>query len=305
MTEDLLREAMDRFTDDVSVPPGLRDRAARRLRGRRRLRVASAAAAVAAATGLGVTLAAAPRPAPMPDVHTAAYVIGRTQAALSRQQYVEHARVMTSAKLKLEIAPGGLSRTMDDWRYQQDVRMVTYGTDGRVNADVAIALAGADRGVTVVDYQHHTWWRLGHTPPAAPAEPPVPASGCQAASLVGIEFLGGNTDWATRIRTALSCGQYQIAGTQRVDGVQAIHLTAARTRPGSTVTDFWVDPHTYLPVRDVASFGRGGSARVDLQWLAPGKASLAQLRAHVPPGFSLISPPSYNDFAGLLIFKQS
>jgi hypothetical protein len=63
-TEDLLRAAMARFTQDVRVPSGLPARAARHLRRRRAAVAASVAASLAAVTVAAAALTAA---GPGPD----------------------------------------------------------------------------------------------------------------------------------------------------------------------------------------------------------------------------------------------
>lgn len=52
----------------------------------------------------------------------------------------------------------------------------------------------------------------------------------------------------------------------------------------------WVDPSTYLPVRDWSDID-GGIDQVDFRWLRPTPTNLAALDVPVPPGFTQVSPP--------------
>jgi hypothetical protein len=302
MTEDLLRDAMDRFTEDVSVPSGLPARAARQLRRRRRSATAAVTASMAAVAATGVALSVGP--APGPDVHTVAYVIGRTQAALSQQTSIEHARITMSGGVRIQFGADTASGAADSWIYQHRVRFVTYGPDRQVNGDTALAINGRHSTTTTVSYRDRTWWRTDLTLPALPRPAPTPAPACAATARLIFGFLDGEPDWAAQIRVALSCGQYEIAGSQRVDGVQTIHLKPVRSSHAGLYTEFWVDPASYLPVRDVVTFQGAGSLRVDFQWLAATSANLADLDARIPSGFTQVRPPAHAGWVGIVILSR-
>jgi hypothetical protein len=147
--------------------------------------------------------------------------------------------------------------------------------------------AGGQQTITVVSYEHKTWWRARRTVNFQPPVAPTPESSCEEATVIQGGGLGvGNL--AGVIRTALSCGQYVIAGTQQVNGVQALELKPARTGNGTAV--FWVDPSTYLPVRDLMTVGSRATIRDDFQWLPPTPANLRALDVRIPPGFTQIPP---------------
>jgi hypothetical protein len=53
---------------------------------------------------------------------------------------------------------------------------------------------------------------------------------------------------------------------------------------------FWVDPSTYLPVRDQVTVGSRVTIRDDFRWLRPTPANLTALDVHIPAGFTQIPP---------------
>ena len=64
---------------------------------------------------------------------------------------------------------------------------------------------------------------------------------------------------------------------------------------GTMATVFWVDPATYLPVRDVTTISPPATGRVttitdDFRWLPPTPANLADLDVRIPPGFTQVQP---------------
>jgi hypothetical protein len=178
-----------------------------------------------------------------------------------------------------------------DRLYRGQSRNEVYAPDGRI----AAVLGRVPRGQvpkgqqvtdTLVNSQEKTWWRDSHAVNAPPKATPTPTTACQAATVVE-----GGGAWvsnvAEELRTALSCGQYVTAGYQRVDGVRALELKPVKAGPMTTV--FWVDPATYLPVRDLVHAGRA-TIRDDFTWLPPTPANLAALDVRVPPGFTQVSP---------------
>jgi hypothetical protein len=101
--------------------------------------------------------------------------------------------------------------------------------------------------------------------------------------------VGTTLDWAAAIRTALSCGHFQVAGHEQIGTVDAIKLVSAKVDGPYTAT-VWVDPSTYLPVRLNWNWldprGQGpGTLTGDFRWVQPTQASLGALQAAVPAGF--------------------
>jgi hypothetical protein len=104
--------------------------------------------------------------------------------------------------------------------------------------------------------------------------------------------VGTTLDWAAAIRTALSCGHFQLAGHEQIGGVNAIKLVSTKVNGPYTATA-WVDPSTYLPVRvtwnwlDPRAQGPG-TLTGDFRWVQPTQANLGALRVTVPDGFKQV-----------------
>jgi len=170
---------------------------------------------------------------------------------------------------------------------------VVYSSGGQVTHDIGWVTKDGRDITTEVNYQEKTWSReinAANTPLTAR---PTPESSCDEATVLAGGGLGDG-DPAAEIRTALSCGQYVVAGTQRVGGVRALELKPVTK--GTLTTVFWVDPATYLPVRDVTTISPPTTVRVttitdDFRWLRPTPANLADLDVRIPPGFTQVPPP--------------
>jgi hypothetical protein len=139
---------------------------------------------------------------------------------------------------------------------------------------------------TGADYPSRTWWRSS-------LQLSLPASGqttCASAFLP--PPVGTTLDWAAAIRTALSCGHFQLAGHEQIGGVNAIKLVSTKVNGPYTATA-WVDPSTYLPVRvtwnwlDPRAQGPG-TLTGDFRWVQPTQANLGALRVTIPDGFKQV-----------------
>jgi hypothetical protein len=282
-TEDLLRAAMERFTEDLRVPSGLPARAARHLRRRRAAVVASAIASLAVVTATAAALAGT-GPGQDTQAQTAAYVLSRSEAALaavSQQDFIQ--------AIHQTLSGGRGSESV--WWYGQQERLTSYGPGGRPALDNGTRVKGNQEVFTDVYYDHRTWdrWTLTIPRVAPPSSAPPP---CVEAGLIQGTGLPGPDDWATEFRTALSCGVYKVAGTDQVNGRHLIKLTAVHPAPATTV--FWIDAVTYLPVRADIVYGNGETEGQDVevfQWLPPTAANLKNLDVPVPAGFTRVPPP--------------
>lgn len=288
-TEDLLQAGMERFTKDVDAPSGLAIKALRRRQRRRLVHSAIATAAVATAAGVAVAvLADTPAAVQTGPPQTAAYVINRVEAALaqvSSQNLIEYAQA-GPGDFGIADSPDGSSEV--SWYYHRQYRVSLFAADGRLVGDYGSVIGGRYRTTTLVNYQHKTWWR--QTDLLGPPAYPTPKSSCDAARFVesGMAGPAGPADWAGAMRAALRCGFYTFAGTERVDGKQAIKLTPTKTAVAGAAV-FWVDPATYLPVRDVFMIG---DLPTDFQWRRPTGANLDKFDVTVPPGFIHVRAPS-------------
>jgi hypothetical protein len=289
-TEELLRAGMERFTADTDLPSGL---AARATRHRQRGKRARAAAAIGAAAAAAVTAVVVTLPGPAPRVQTAAYVVSRVQGALaqaSSQNVIEYGHETSTGPIFFGEKVS--TRNAAFWVYRGQSRSVAYGPGGKIIAAIGRVPEGRDPKEdmvtdTMVNYQERTWWRDSHAVVAPPWATPSSASACAE----GTTVQGGGawiSDVAAKLRIALSCGQYVVAGHQRVDGVLALELRPAKQGPMMTAV-FWVDPSTYLPVRDQVTAGRY-TITDDYRWLPPTQANRAALGLRVPPGFIQVAP---------------
>jgi hypothetical protein len=178
------------------------------------------------------------------------------------------------------------------WSYRGQLREQGLDPAGQPVFDASSTTAQSPAGPRTVmhvsgtgaDYTSRTWWRssLQLSLPAATGQPT-----CASAFLP--PPVGTTLDWAAAIRTALSCGHFQVAGHEQVGTVNAIKLVSAKVNAPYTAT-VWVDPSTYLPVRLTWNWldprGQGpGTLTGDFRWVQPTQASLGALQAAVPAGF--------------------
>lgn len=301
--EDRLREEIRRVTAGVRVPPGLAEKARRRLRRRIAVRAvvaAGTAAAIAGAIVATVTTGASPEV----NTLTTAYVVRHVESALASAAAAHDIVYRRATDGHIEQwtyrGPNGLSSRDEDFWHGQLVDAIGQ----------TITPAGTTT-ITVV-YTTKTWWtaKIRSAVPFLSVVPPYnprPQTSCRAQ--ISLDFNQPLPVLAANVRQALACGQLTNEGTQHVDGVAAIKLVsvitetplrrASRFRPlvaappplPITVTMIlWVNPDTYLPVRVAMSLREGKTAPIqgfssDIRWLAPTRANLALLRVAIPPGF--------------------
>jgi hypothetical protein len=288
-TEELLRAGMADFTADVTVPPGLVTRAVRHRRWQRMTVAAAGAgtAAVAAAVAAAVVVTSA-APVTTTRAQTAAYVINRTEAALAAVasenvlQYL-HETATGRNSVKVSNLPAG---TYAEWAYQGQAHWVVYSSDGQPASAMWAVDTGSRYTTTSVDYKRKTWWQR-----TVPTSPGPPFSGFGLPD--GITGPALSINWAAEIRQALKHGQYTVTGSELIDGVQALKLTLVHPFQGLPDAIFWVDPSTYLPVRELVTLGPGGTAnglQIDYRWLPPSQANLATVAVSIPPGFTHVHP---------------
>ena len=295
--EQQLRGAMERFTDDVRIPPGLALKAYRQAHKRRVTTRAVTAAGAATALAAGALAAAGAAGAfgaasghPAPATYTA-YVISHVERALAAPRIgnlVEADRTVFSPGSTLQPFPDGLIGSAggagrgSQWAAGYTVRWIHHGTI-RLSSFTASGQRVFDWGVTpahgttAVIYGSRTWWTAPETGQGATG----PAQRCVQGGEIELGGGAGN-GWPAFIRSQLACGAYRVAGRQLVDGISTIKITGA----GGRFT-FWVNPANYLPVR--ASLVQ---RQTDFGWLAPTPARLAQLKVAVPAGFRQVPPPA-------------
>jgi hypothetical protein len=275
--------------------------------------VARPGAAPAAAVAGPARQAPAGATAPTSAALTAAYVSSHTQQALAaaeRANLIQEIHTVgqnyplgLTQVLTFPINGGGTGHAVEQagptasqeniWSYRGQLREQGLDAAGKPLFDASSTTtqtAAGPRTVlnvsgTGVDYTSRTWWHdaLQLSLPAA-AGPDA----CKSAFLP--PPVGTTLDWAAQIRTALSCGHFQLAGHERVGPADAVKLVSVKTDGPYTVT-LWVDPSTYLPVRLIWNWldprAQGpGTLTGDFQWVKPTQDNLGTLRVPVPSGFT-------------------
>jgi hypothetical protein len=290
----LLRSGMERFVEDVQLPQGLALRAYQHRRKRRlTARAATATGVAAALTAVGVAaLTGAFGPGNGQQVQTAAYIT-HVQHALASQAaggLVSYTRTVLPAGTVVEPEPGNWKElagggrslrsgvadaVMIAWSYQNESAQTALDAAGQpVAAEQDTATGRYGTATLAVNYRDRTWWRATTT--LKPRTPPPAQPSCFSPGV-----LPNNETWPSAIRQELSCGAYTEDGRQRVDGIDAMKLT------GNNGVVLWIDPKTYLPVRQA---GPGGQV-TDFRWMRATPARLANLTVTVPAGFRRVPPP--------------
>jgi hypothetical protein len=168
------------------------------------------------------------------------------------------------------------------WEYQDIAADVASTATGQPVFAEQITVTGRGRTAVGVSYRDASWWRATR---ALKPGAQVPAESCSP------QDEPGSSGWRAYIRQELSCGVYHQDGRQRVDGIDAVKLTGNRGR-----LVMWINPATYLPVRQTVLSAQKGSVQqpvqTDFRWFAATAASLAHLKVRVPAGFRQVKPPT-------------
>jgi hypothetical protein len=310
---DLLHESIDRLTDGARVPAGLADRAVRRNRQRQLTLGTAAATGTALLATAAVLLATAviggvPRATGTLPARTTAYVVSRTERALTA---AEQGRVIQEAHVALQggrFAMSPNARFIAEapravfWSYLGQFRDEGLTAAGMAvyNANAIYVPAGQQRTVqaTGVEYRFHRWWRVTVHVHLGLSPSPRECARVYLPPPMGIQI-----NWPVEIRRALSCARYRVAGRQWVDGIHAIKIVSVAPAKvpaapakvpalaaGNSTQTFWVDPATYLPVRALWAWspvhGEPSSRMTgDFRWLTATRAHLSALHVTVPSGF--------------------
>lgn len=305
--EDQLRAGMERFTAQVSVPPGLARKAYRRRQKRRiAVRTATATGAAAAVAGMAVAVpavtggtgAGSSGPGVLPHARTAAYVVSRVGAALAARGPgdVERAQMAVSSSRQslltvtwgygVSTAPGSRWRVtqVNGWSYGSRNRLTAYTAAGRAVADEVLTSAAAKTGKVEVIYPAGIWYHREIRAAAPGQELPCAGSG----PFAGFQATG----WTGTIRSMLACGQFKIAGHGQIGGTDAIKIVATWSHAAGSDT-LWIDSSTYLPIRIAFAIEPGFSAQTDIQWLPATPGNLAHLNLPVPARFRQVSAPAF------------
>jgi hypothetical protein len=325
--EELLREGIDRLTAGADVPAGLLTRARRRNRQRRRAIWTAAAAGTAAVTAAAVIAATSTLEPPSGSLQQQdiSYVVSRAQQALAGLTQANAIQVdeetasqpndfgFVVLNLSASGGTGVQSGVLGGVHADRMVRWTSTGLrlDQGFSADGKLLFASSFGNVTSragkkvqeaygAAYSARIQWHS----PLVGQDLPAPPLTCQNA-LLG----SGSEDFATQIAKALSCHLYTLAGHQEINGVSTIELVL-KPQPGLGIRQtLWIDPSSYLPIREVDSFVQPHAQTVVLtsnyQWLPRNEASLGALRAAVqqsaiPAGFRSL-PADDAPLAGLTL----
>jgi hypothetical protein len=309
--EELLADGLARYAETVSMPDGqLR---AARTRRRRRLIMR---ACTAGATGLAVavaTMALVGGPHGEPQMLTDAYVVSQVQVALTAAESND-GMVMHATSQDTLWAKGGEAAwkqawgptagdplwTKDvQWSYRNEELIEPYSIQGTVQGEQADIVSPGTLTEVGVDYTTHTWsrdqWRIGTgglPSPSAHGQLFLPPS-CKGEGYSVLSDLS----WPAYLRSALSCGDLRYAGKATLNGRQVLMLDNVPSRGVRDVAEtLWVDPRTYLPVRELWQLIPGSVAgyilpgafdpvQTDFQWLPPTPANIAHATVSIPAGF--------------------
>jgi hypothetical protein len=227
-----------------------------------------------------------------PAVNTA-YVVKRVDSALSSADPGAIAQMTVTTQSAATSGGRAALATAEEWSYGDRWRAVTYSRSGHLLYDEGSSTASL---YTVVNYRTRAWARQHES--GRPAALAPGTRGCEpvvaALPLLfqpGLPAGGPDASWlpstvAKDLRAAVSCGNLASAGTQRVDGIEAIKLTSS---PDSVIPEtIWVSPGTYLPVRVVirpAPGTPGPWQSVNITWPKPTTQNLANLTVPIPAGF--------------------
>lgn len=311
--EELLRDGMERFTEDVSAPAGLA-RAAGMLHRRRvaiRATLASGGAAVVAVSAVIAVVAVAG--AGPGRAQTVAYLTSQVRQAVASENMVYVGRTTSTYGPSTVWAYGKQSQWVEYWPtadyrdrvvngqrlwdFPPQYRGKAYSAEG--TARVGGKLMGA---YVIYPDQKFNLSRL------------LPTQG-SACTTTGALELGGpavvGVNWKSFIEEMLACGAASETGRVRVDGVETTKISGkpvtVKLGPGEgrAVRETWVtvrwavyvNPATYLPVRiegSTKTYGGAAGATLssevtNVQWLRPTKANVAKTLVTIPPGFQQVS----------------
>jgi hypothetical protein len=313
--EDLLRDGMERFTQDVRAPGGLAQTAGRLHRRRVAVRAAltsSAVTVVAACAAIAVVVVAGAA-ASRTGAQTVADLTKQVRRAVANDNMVYVGRTNSSEGPDEVWAYGRQSRWVEYWPatdyrdrvvngqhlwdFPPQYRGQAYSAQG--SARVGGTLMGAY--VIYPDRRYNLSRRL--------AVQSSPCTTTGALEMGGPAVVGIN--WKSFIDEMLACGAASATTHVRLGGQETTKITGkpvtVRLSPGYSkvvradwVTVSWalfVNPRTYLPVR-IEGWTKtyGGAAGTSLSaevtnvsWLPATAANVARTLVTIPAGFQRVS----------------
>jgi hypothetical protein len=254
------------------------------IRVRRRIPGAVAVVAAAAAAGTAVVLipSGSAKQAPVATQRTA-YVVSHVARALDAMP------ANTVVVMQRTTVPA--SETFDSWDNSTGVgpdRQEIFTRAGLPISDTGMSFSGRatqlTRTTVSVDYQNKTWWRaVSYYGNGSSGLPTV----WTCSNAENEDIIWNPQEMAAQLRTELSCGELNVVGSGTADGVPAVELS--RDSGGGAVT-YWVNATTFLLFRYTATRSGYPAQQVNLQWLPPTAANLAELNVPIPAGFTQVQP---------------
>jgi hypothetical protein len=325
--EELVRDSMEWFTEDLQVPADLAGNARRAHQRRQRLAgTAVVAFGTAAVIAAAVILAAIPGAGPGTgggaNARTTAYVIKRVQNALAAENFVIQGQATGSMTVSVHGRTVSSSNgTSMSWSYGNRSRFVEFTgrSCGQVTANgcthrggsqlylaSGTALVGGKLTGAYVTYFDHKYslYPLGQDHVKACSRTAQLDLGAPAVTM---------PNWSAFIKAMLGCGAATVTGHAQIGGVETTVVSGSIDVPlpkgyARTVKEtrervrytLYVDSATYLPVRAYGSDETYGGANgptistsvTNVQWLPPTAANIAKALITIPTGYTQVSSPA-------------
>jgi hypothetical protein len=325
--EELVRDSMEWFTEDLQVPADLAGNARRAHQRRKRLAgtavvVCGTAAVIAAAVILAAVPGAGPGTGGATNAQTTAYVIKRVQNALAAENFVIQGQATGSMTVSVHGHKVRSSNgTSMSWSYGNRSRFVEFtghscgqvtsnGCTHRGGAKLYLAygtalVGGKLTGAYVTYFDHkYSLHPLGQDHVKACSRTAQLDLGAPAVTM---------PHWPAFIKAMLGCGEATVTGHARIGGVETIVISGSIDAPlpkgyARTVKEarervrytLYVDSATYLPVRAYGSDETYGGANgptvsssvTNVRWLPPTAANIAKALITIPAGYTQVSSPA-------------
>jgi len=257
-----------------------RGRAIRAVR-RRLLAAGATVVAVGGAAAIAVTVvlpgAAAPGAPAVQQAQDTAYVVSHTSRALD----------MVPSDVIFFMQVTGPNLVTKTWARGKQYRTETFRS-GQLASESGFTTTGTTRASVQISYRARTWSSESAPFHAASSAPAVPAIDVTCDTIAKYDIPLQASFMATALHTWESCGWLKADGTAAVGGVTAIKLTMPVD--SGYIETWYVNPATYLPVRQTISRQGKVTSQRDFQWLSPTAANLASLALPAAPqGFTHVS----------------
>jgi hypothetical protein len=311
--EELVTETLSQHAARVTVRPDLSRLVAQARRRHLRTRLVTCSAlgaATAASVVVAVCMAATVTP-PI-QVRTAAYVVSRSDQALTSvapRSFVAVATTFGGNGLPASIFPIATSTRVlrtEYWSFGDRSRVEAFADNGKAVIGVGTQ-SGAVTTVTGAVYLSGTWWRA-LLPPGDPITVfrAARAPQCNVHAVLAAVLALANVyaelspGWPEALRDVLACERAVATSRQVIDGERVIRIEPKVPGVDSAGVRIvsWVSASTYLPVRVLVTVqGTGPRSRwwqqEDYIWRRPSPANLYKLTQVVPAGFRRVAAPSF------------